>query len=168
MLASSRHPDSGVELRSPVVEDGAALWRIVVESRVLDANSPYAYLLWCRDFARSSVVATVNGEPAGFITGYVRPGQPDTVMVWQVAVGSEHRGRGLAVRMLDHLVDGLAAESVAWLEATVTPDNQASTRLFSSFAQARGAELAQEPIFRAGLFPAEHEPEVLFRIGPLA
>lgn len=157
-----------MEVRPPTVEDGAALWRTAVESGVLDANSSYAYLLWCRDFARTSVVATVDGERAGFVTGYVRPDQPDTIMVWQVAVDSKHRRRGLAMRMLDQLVERPAAESVAWLETTVTPDNQASTRLFSSFAQARGAELVQEPIFPARLFPDEHEPEVLFRIGPLA
>lgn len=139
-----------------------------MESGVLDSNSSYAYLLWCRDFSQTSVVATVDGEPAGFVTGYVRPDQPDTIMVWQVAVDSKHRRRGLARRMLDQLVKRPAAESVAWLETTVTPDNQASTRLFSSFAQARGAELVQEPIFPARLFPDEHEPEVLFRIGPLA
>lgn len=166
--ASHGHPESGVEVRSPTVEDGAALWRTAMESGVLDANSSYAYLLWCRDFSQTSVVATVDGERAGFVTGYVRPDQPDTIVVWQVAVDSKHRRRGLAIRMLDQLVKRPAAESVAWLETTVTPDNQASTRLFSSFAQARGADLAQEPIFPARLFPDEHEPEVLFRIGPLA
>jgi diaminobutyrate acetyltransferase len=157
-----------VAFRSPTVEDGAALWRIAAESKVLDVNSSYAYLLWCRDFARSSVVAIVDGETVGFVTGYIRPDQPDTLMVWQVAVDSEHRGRRLATRMLDHLVERLVDESVAWLETTVTPDNQASARLFASFAAARDAELTREPVFVAGLFPDDHEPEILFRIGSLA
>lgn len=161
-------PDLHADLRSPTVEDGAALWRIAAESKVLDVNSSYAYLLWCRDFARSSVVATVDGETVGFVTGFIRPDQPDTLMVWQVAVDSEHRGRGLARRMLDHLVDRRLDESVAWLETTVTPDNQASARLFASFAEARGADLVREPAFTAELFPDEHESEVLLRIGSLA
>ncbi|HYJ68789.1 MAG TPA: diaminobutyrate acetyltransferase [Nocardioidaceae bacterium] len=155
-------------MRSPNLEDGAALWRITAESKVLDLNSSYAYLLWCRDFAESSIVATSDGEPVGFVTGFLRPDQPDTLMVWQVAVDSEFRGRGLAKRMLDHLVDRLAGELVAWLETTVTPDNQASARLFASFAEARDAELVREPAFAAELFPDEHETEELFRIGPLA
>lgn len=161
-------PDPSAFLRSPVVEDGAALWRIAAESKVLDVNSSYAYLLWCRDFARSSVVATVGDEVVGFITGFIRPDRPDTLMVWQVAVDSKHRGRGLARRMLDHLADQPLDESVVWLETTVTPDNQASARLFASFAEARGADLVREPAFPAELFPDEHESEVLFRIGSLA
>jgi diaminobutyrate-2-oxoglutarate transaminase len=168
MLPGRSDPDSRLDLRSPTVADGAALWRLAAESKVLDVNSSYAYLLWCRDFARSSVVATVDDEAVGFVTGFVRPDQPDTLMVWQVAVDSEHRGRGLARTMLDHLVDRHLDESVAWLEATVTPDNQASARLFASFAEARGTDLVREPVFAAELFPDEHESEVLFRIGSLA
>ena len=159
---------SGLELRSPTVEDGAALWRIAAESEVLDVNSSYAYLLWCRDFARSSVVATVDGDPVGFVTGFVRPDRPDTLMVWQVAVDSAHRGRGLARSMLDHLVDRQLDRPVAWLEATVTPGNQASARLFASFARDRDAGLVREPGFPSELFPDEHEPEMLVRIGSLA
>jgi diaminobutyrate acetyltransferase len=142
------------------------MWRIARDSQVLDLNSSYSYLLWCRDFARTSVVATVDGEVGGFVTGYVRPDRPDTVMVWQVAVDAAHRGRGLARRMLDALVDRLAEQSVRTLETTITPDNEASIRLFSSFAEGRGARLVREPVFPAELFPDGHDAEVLFRIGP--
>src|SRR5437879_5926964 len=44
-------------LDTPTVEDGAAIWRIARDSQTLDLNSSYSYLLWCRDFARTSVVA---------------------------------------------------------------------------------------------------------------
>ncbi|HAG60102.1 MAG TPA: diaminobutyrate acetyltransferase, partial [Arthrobacter bacterium] len=70
------------------------------DSKVLDLNSSYSYLLWCRDFAAASIMATVDGEPAGFITGYMRPGEPGTLMVWQVAVDEAFRGRKLAASML--------------------------------------------------------------------
>jgi len=168
IMAPNRSNSDALDFRPPTLEDGAALWRIAAETQVLDLNSSYAYLLWCRDFARSSVVTVVDGDPVGFVTGFIRPDQPDTLMVWQVAVDTKFRGRGLAKRMLDHLVDRLADESVAWLETTVTPDNQASARLFASFAEARDAELVREPAFAAELFPDGHETEVLFRIGPLA
>jgi diaminobutyrate acetyltransferase len=142
------------------------MWRIARDSQVLDLNSSYSYLLWCRDFARTSVVATVDGAVGGFVTGYVRPDRPDTVMVWQVAVDAAHRGRGLARRMLDALADRLAEQSVRSLETTITPDNEASIRLFSSFAEGRAARLVREPVFPAELFPDGHDAEVLFRIGP--
>jgi diaminobutyrate acetyltransferase len=133
------------------------------ESRVLDVNASYAYLLWCRDFAATSVLATVDDEPAGFVTGYLRPQSPDTLMVWQVAVDEQHRGRGLARRMLHELVD---AAPVRHLETTITADNEASVALFTAFAADRGVELVHEPVFDAALFPDGHDTELLFRIGP--
>jgi diaminobutyrate acetyltransferase len=159
--------DTDVAFRRPTVEDGPALWRITRDSEVLDLNSSYTYLMWCRDFAATSVVATVDGVPGGFVTGYLRPDRPDTVMVWQVAVDAEHRGHRLARRMLDRLVEQLPAGEVTQMETTITPDNEASIALFSSFAAARGARVDREPVFPAELFPDGHETELLFRIGPL-
>lgn len=158
--------DSPVHLRRPTVEDGAALWRIARDSRTLDLNASYAYLLWCRDFAATSVVATVEGQPAGFVTGYRRPDRPDTLMVWQVAVDERHRGRRIARRMLDAVVDG-ASPPVSVLETTITADNHASIGLFSGFAESRGAVVEREPVFDRPHFPDEHPSELLFRVSPL-
>lgn len=163
---SEKPTESRVEFRVPRLEDGAALWRITRDSQVLDLNSSYSYLLWCRDFARTSIVATVDGVVGGFVTGYLRPERPDTVMVWQVAVDAEQRGHRLARRMLDALADGLADQSVCRMETTITADNEPSIRLFTSFAQGRGAAVEREPVFPAELFPDGHETEQLFRIGP--
>jgi diaminobutyrate acetyltransferase len=158
--------EARVSFRAPELQDGSAMWRIARDSKVLDLNSSYSYLLWCRDFARTSVVAVVDGDVGGFVTGYLPPDRPDTVMVWQVAVDAEHRGRRLARRMLDELADRLRDRSVCRLETTITPDNEASIRLFASFAEGRGAALEREPVFPAELFPDGHESEDLFRIGP--
>lgn len=159
--------DVDVELRRPTLEDGPALWRIARDSEVLDLSSSFTYLLWCRDFAATSIVATVGGEPGGFVTGYLRPDRPDTLMVWQVAVDAEYRGHQLARRMLDQLVDQLPDGYITHMETTITPDNEASDALFSSFAAARGARVEREPVFPAELFPDDHETELLYRIGPL-
>ncbi|GGO81310.1 diaminobutyrate acetyltransferase [Wenjunlia tyrosinilytica] len=161
-------PPEALGLDHPVVEDGAAIWRIARDSRALDLNSSYSYLLWCRDFARSSVVARgEDGEPVGFVTGYVRPDRPHTLVVWQVAVDDGHRGRGLAGAMLDGLVRRLAASGIRELETTITPDNAASIRLFTSFGARHGAQVEREVLFDGGLFPDGHQSEVLYRIGPL-
>ncbi|MET7652854.1 MULTISPECIES: diaminobutyrate acetyltransferase [unclassified Streptomyces] len=155
----------------PSVEDGAALWRLAKESGTLDLNSSYSYLLWCRDFAATSAVARAEGgEPVGFLTGYVRPEDPRTLLVWQVAVDSAHRGRGLAAALLDGLTARLAAERpLTTVETTITPGNTASERLFTSFAERHGATVTREVLFGAGLFPdGPHDPEVLYRIGPLS
>ncbi|MFH9662238.1 diaminobutyrate acetyltransferase [Streptomyces sp. NPDC017248] len=154
----------------PATTDGAALWRIAKDSETLDLNSSYSYLLWCRDFAGTSVVARgVDGEPVGFVTGYLRPGRPRTLLVWQVAVDAAHRGLGIAGKLLDGLAARLTAErGITELETTITPGNTASERLFTSFAERHGARVTREVLFPAGLFPGgTHDPEVLYRIGPL-
>ncbi|MGW7258094.1 diaminobutyrate acetyltransferase [Streptomyces sp. NPDC054834] len=155
----------------PVVADGAALWRIAKDSKTLDLNSSYSYLLWCRDFAATSAVARdTDGTPVGFLTGYVRPEQPHTLLVWQVAVDAAHRGRGIAAALLDGLTARLGAErGITCVETTITPGNTASERLFTSYADRHGAKLSREVLFDTGLFPdGPHEPEVLYRIGPLS
>jgi diaminobutyrate acetyltransferase len=143
------------------------MWRIARDSKVLDVNASYAYLLWCRDFAATSVLATVGDEPAGFVTGYRRPERPGTVMVWQVAVDAAFRGKRIASRMLEAVVDQQESP-VEVMETTITPDNEASIQLFTAFARSRGAEITREPGFDSAHFPDGHEAELLFRIGPLS
>ncbi|GAA3306960.1 diaminobutyrate acetyltransferase [Streptomyces cinereospinus] len=154
----------------PAVADGATFWRIAKESGTLDLNSAYSYLLWCRDFAGTSAVArAADGEAVGFVTGYLRPDRPGTLLVWQVAVDSTHRGRGLAARMLDGLTARVAAEHrLTTVETTITPGNTASERLFTSYAARHGARVEREVLFGTDQFPdGPHDPEVLYRIGPL-
>ncbi|MFC3999799.1 diaminobutyrate acetyltransferase [Nocardiopsis sediminis] len=155
----------------PSEHDGPQLWRLARDAG-LDLNSPYAYALWCRDFAATSVAARdPGGELRGFVTGYVRPDAPDTYFLWQVGVDPAFHGRRLGRRMLDHIGDRIAARGLTHLEATVTPGNTASRRLFASFARDRGAEARWSPLFGREHFPhelpGEHEPEELVRIGPL-
>jgi L-2,4-diaminobutyric acid acetyltransferase len=140
---------------------------MAADSATLDVNSPYTYLLWCRDFAATSVIPEVGGNPAGYVTGYRRPGQPATVLVWQVAVNAAHRGAGIAGSMLDHLVDRLLPSGVSHLETSITPDNEASQRLFTAFARRREAAVERSELFGSGLFPDGHLAEELFRIGAL-
>ncbi|NGO42723.1 diaminobutyrate acetyltransferase [Streptomyces ureilyticus] len=162
----------GLRIDRPEVADGAALWRIAKDSRTLDLNSSYSYLLWCRDFAGTSVVARdKEGMPVGFITGYVRPEQPGTLLVWQVAVDTAYRGRGLAAALLDGLTARVAHDrGLETVETTITPGNTASERLFTSYGARHGADVEREVLFDTAHFPADgpHDPEVLYRIGPLS
>ncbi|MFD9501942.1 diaminobutyrate acetyltransferase [Streptomyces sp. NPDC060035] len=157
-------------LEEPTVEDGASAWRIARDSRVLDVNSSYSYLLWCRDFAATSVVARdEEGGVVAFVTGYIRPELPGTLVIWQIAVDEDRRGRGLAGAMLDHLTARLRSRgNLQSLETTISAENEVSHRLFLSFAERHGASLERELLFPARLFPDTHESEHLYRIGPLA
>ena len=155
-----------VVMRRPGLRDAASIWRLARESKVLDVNSSYAYALWCRDFADSSVVATANGAVVGFVTGFVRPSAPDTVFVWQVAVDAHYRGAGVGVAMLDSLLGSIAARHVWRLETTVSADNAASVAMFAALARRRGAQLTRRPLFGADDFPDDHAAEDLYLIEP--
>ncbi|MET8995330.1 diaminobutyrate acetyltransferase [Amycolatopsis sp. Hca4] len=155
-------------IETPTKADGAELWRIARDSAKLDLNSPYAYMLWCRDFAESSVVAREDGRAVGFVIAYRRPDEPEAALVWQVAVDSSQRGKGLAGALLDALYTRLVGDGVRYLETTITPDNEASIRLFTSFAKRWNASVETSVLFSGEDFPeAGHLPEELYRIGPL-
>jgi L-2,4-diaminobutyric acid acetyltransferase len=156
-----------VAIESPRVADAASLWRLARDGGALDLNSSYAYLLWCHDFADTSVVARAEGNVVGFITGYLRPTAPETLMVWQVAVATSHRGKGLAARLLDGLLDRVLPLGVRYLETTVTQDNEASNRMFRSLAARRSAAVDRSALFESGDFPDGHDTEFRYRIGPL-
>ena len=77
-VTPSPEPTRRAVFREPRPEDGFAVWELVKDTPGLDTNSPYSYVLWFRDFADCSLLATVNGEIVGFLTGYRRPDEPDT------------------------------------------------------------------------------------------
>jgi len=153
--------------RHPTVPDGLALWRLVDEAGTLDLNSTYAYLMVCRDFADTSIVAERAGRIDGFVLGYRPPPRPDTVFVWQIGVAPHARGRGLGSLVLDRLLQSEACENVRFLEANVTPSNRASRALFEALARRLRAPIEELEGFESSLFPdPSHEPERLLRIGP--
>lgn len=153
-----------VQLDRPGTTDAAGMWRLVQASDALDANSSYFYLLWCRDFADTSVVARDrDGRILGFIAGFLRPAAPATLFVWQVAVDAAQRGHGLGSHMLEHLVEHGGTRITA-VEATVTQDNAASAALFGSFARRRGRPVERRTLFEPRSFPDGHEAEELLRI----
>lgn len=159
-------------LRPPKAEDAAGLHRLIAACPPLDPNSLYCNLLHCTHFSGTSVAALRsdslgNETLAGFISGYIPPGQPDTLFVWQVAIASEARGQGLAGIMLDSILERPACAGVRYIDTTITPDNQASWGLFESWARRHGAETSSKVLFeRDRHFEGRHDDEHLMRIGP--
>lgn len=165
--ASVDEPDQ-FSFRSPTLSDAGRIRQLVADSGVLDENSEYCYLLLCRDFGETSLVAYQGDVLVGFVTAYRPPGRRDCLFVWQVGVHVQARGQGLASRLLERLVCQPGCRGIRSLEATVTPSNTASRRLFESFASRHQIPCLVQPGFPAKLFAsAGHEDEDLFCIGPL-
>ncbi|WP_043808460.1 diaminobutyrate acetyltransferase [Rhodococcus triatomae] len=154
-----------INCRRPTVDDAIRIWEIARDSRVLDLNSSYAYLLWCRDFHDTCVVAELDGRVVGFVTGFVRPADPGTLFVWQVAVDESARGHGIAASMLGDLMDHLAHQGISRLETTISPDNTASIALFTALARNRYTTITKRELFTPSHFPDSHESEELYIIG---
>mgnify|MGYP000008530947 CR=1 FL=1 len=156
-----------IVLRRPALEDGMAVFRLVKSCPPLDINSSYCNLLQCTHFANTSVVAQVNGEMVGFISGYVIPERPDTLFVWQVAVAGQARGLGLASHMLAHILDRPHCADIGYLETTITQDNPASWALFKSLAKKLSADFQSSGwMDKKAHFSGQHDSEALVRIGP--
>ncbi|GGC11381.1 L-2,4-diaminobutyric acid acetyltransferase [Oxalicibacterium flavum] len=161
-----------IVLRMPARRDGAALHDLIAHCPPLDLNSRYAYLLLCDHHADTCVVAEVDGRIVGAITAYFPPTRPDTLFVWQVAVDPSMQGQRLASQMLDSLIERCIAnrpggQPLRAVEATISPSNIASRKLFTSFAVRHGVEIVAGLHFSAADFGnGEHEEEWLYRLGP--
>ncbi|MFT6388696.1 MAG: L-2,4-diaminobutyric acid acetyltransferase [Cellvibrionaceae bacterium] len=159
-------PSKHISLRSPVMEDGLGVWRLVACCPPLDANSSYCNMLQCSHFAGTSVIAE-SDQIVGFISAYKLPDRPDTLFVWQVAVGEEARGLGLASRMLAELLARPDCEKVRFLETTITSNNKGSWALFDSLAKKMGVTCKSSPwLDKHKHFDGLHDSESLVRIGP--
>ena len=165
LAPESSRPESALRRRRPSPGDGAALWSLA-RAVGLDENSPYAYVMWGDYFSGSSVIAeSDDGRLAGFVLGFHPPEDSTALFVWQVGVAEHARGAGLAATMIDELIAGTGARFV---EATVTPGNEASISLFRGIGRRYGAYVHDETAYPEELFPGGHTAEVRFRIGPLA
>lgn len=171
-------PPASVEIRHASVPDAAQIWQLVRGCDVLDTNSCYAYLLICRDFSATSLVAFRDQQLLGFVAAYVPPSRPDVVFVWQIGTAPAARNMGVAKTLLRSLLRTPACRHVRFLEATVTPSNAASAKLFRSTADELRVDFHCSAGFRSSDFGslddeaaddevARHEPEDLVRIGPI-
>ncbi len=172
---SSRTPGDGpfdgetIKVRRSRLEygDGGAMWRLARESGVLEDNAEYTYHMFSHFFGETSTVADLDGKAVGFVAGFRPPYRQDSLFVWQIAVAEEARGRGLAAAMLHGLVQRLSPR-IHYLEATVTPDNEASMRTFRKIARDLDTSVTEEVLFPGNRFHGpSHEDEMLFRIGPI-
>lgn len=143
------------------------MWRLARQT--VDTNSPYSYLMLGEYFAENCAVAEQDGKLVGLVTGFRPFEDPETLFIWQVAVDESVRGLGVGSRVLDDVVGRPRVPRIRYLEATVTPGNEPSKRLFRSFAERWKAECHEEVLFSPSDFPPDadepHDPEIRFRIG---
>ncbi len=157
-----------VTIRQPSIDDGLRVYGFIRECGTLEVNSAYLYFLLGSHFSATCAVAEARGSILGFLGGYLIPARPDTYFVWQIGVSGAARGKGLAGRMIGSVLRREACARVRFLEATVSPDNDASNALFRGIASRFGADHMTNPFISKEMFgQLNHDAENLHRIGPI-
>lgn len=153
--------------RTPTDDDGKEIWQLIKNIGVLDLNSSYNYLMWAKYFDQTSVVVERNKKIVGFISGFIQPNKPTHLFIWQVAVDNSERKKGLALNMLKAILNRSICKEIDYLEATVSPSNEASAALFQKLAIELKTDCQITECFTENQFPGkDHEQEQLFTIGP--
>jgi L-2,4-diaminobutyric acid acetyltransferase len=125
-------------------------------------------MLVCTYFRNTSIVYENSKEVRGFISGYLDPRTKNTLFIWQVALHTSSRGKGVALQMLRNLLNREDLDHIEYIETTISPSNKASQNLFHRLTSDLKAEINVKPYFAKELFGEEaHEDEELYRIGPL-
>lgn len=153
-------------VRKPTKQDGASMWRLVRDSGGLDLNSAYAYVMMADMFPDTCAVAYAGEVLAGFIMGYRKPSEQNTLFIWQIGVDLSYRGKGVGRTLLEELLAREESASVRFVEATVGPNNMASKALFLGLAARRQAGCTIDEHYPQSVFPPgeQHDAELLFRI----
>lgn len=151
-------------LRKPDATDGADIWELVKTCKPLDENSMYANLIQAEHFRDTCVLAELDREIVGWVSGHMIPAK-DEFFVWQVAVSPKARGLGLGKQMLRELIRRDACKGARHLKTTITRTNGASWALFQSFARSIGGALSDAPHFeREAHFAGAHDTEHMVTI----
>jgi L-2,4-diaminobutyric acid acetyltransferase len=156
-----------ISLRAPKAADGADVWRLIGDSATLDTNSLYCNLLQCSHFNDTCAIATMDGQLVGWMSGYTLPQQPDALFVWQICVSPAAQKRGLALRLIQDVLQRDHCQQVQHVCCTITEDNAASWKLFEALARQLDAPLAcREHFSKADHFKGLHDSEFEVVIGP--
>lgn len=161
---------ANIVLRRPRMEDGKQMWQLVKDTKILDVNSAYCYLMMCKFFPDTCVVAEYENRMVGFVTAYRPPTEPDALFIWQIGVDSSQRGKGLGGALLKNLIERESLKGVRYITATISPSNIPSQKLFRRLAADLNAnlEVSEADGMPEEVFPGGgHEAEPLHRIGPI-
>lgn len=159
--------NESIVLKIPSLQHGMDVFNLVARCPPLDANSSYCNLLQCSHFSETSVAAYMGDEMVGFVSAYRIPDHPHILFIWQVAVAERARGRGLASRMVGHILERPQCASVTYLETSITQSNAASWAFFKRLAQRLRADLNSTSWMEKDVhFDGQHDSEKRVCLGP--
>ncbi len=158
-------PSKKWTFREPSRTDGDNVYSLITDCSPLDINSSYCNFLQSTHFSNTCVLAEKDDDLAGFISGYQKPNEPNTLFIWQVAVSPRYRGKGLAYSMLNTLLQRESLKHIKALETTITKANDASWSLFKKLDANNGNQGEVSTFLDQKIhFKDKHDTEYLYRI----
>jgi len=154
--------------RTPTAGDSPEVHALLLDSGGMEINSRQCYLLLCEHFQSTCVVAENDGDIIGFISAYIPPDRHDTLFIWQIVVIEALRGRGVAKRLLRHLLSRPNLKRIRYVEAMMSPSNEEAQPLFGALAKQCNCSLDEMMTFPANFFGEKNRGQGnLIRVGPI-
>lgn len=152
-----------ITIEEPTLQDGKKVAQLLSQIPELDRNSEYLYLLLCTHFSDTCQVARDGDKVVGVVTAYSHPQNPEVLFVWQIGVHPHYAKQGIGWRLITQLIDRLL-QKVTVIQATISPSNTPSRKLFQKVADYYESECQWSTFFETQHFTNAHEDEELLTI----
>ncbi|MBN2126627.1 MAG: GNAT family N-acetyltransferase [Deltaproteobacteria bacterium] len=125
-------------IRSCRARDVDAIRGFVNRCKPLDLHSAFTYWVLCTCFPDTCLLMEGDEGIIGFASGVPSSAEQGVFYFWQIGVAPECRGRGHATALIEKMVEAALHGGCHALQVTIAPENTASLRVFSRFAERRG------------------------------
>jgi L-2,4-diaminobutyric acid acetyltransferase len=164
-MAIEVYDEKKLFISTPSKKTGLEIHELINRSKPLDLNSSYLYFIQSHYFSKTCAIATYAKEVVGFVSGFISPLNHNTLFIWQVAIDQDFRGRGLALKLIQFILQ--QNNAIEFIETTVTQSNESSLRLFNKLSETLNTQIKREIFLdQQQHFLNQHDSEYLFRIGP--
>lgn len=147
---------------NPSQDDAKDIYKLIKNSKPLDLNSQYLYLLQTTYFSDTCLIAKYREKTMGFVSGFIHPKDNKIFFVWQIAVHNEFRGKNIAYTMLKRLLENQKLSNIQSIHTTISPSNIASQKVFKKLANELKLDTEISIFANKEDFEDSHEDELLY------
>jgi L-2,4-diaminobutyric acid acetyltransferase len=125
------------------VQDVSGVRKFVDSCNPLTLHTAVTYALMFDLSPDLCFVAESNGEIVGFASSIIGTKDRDALYCWQVGVHPDHRGSGLAERLIDSRIEAGRSAGCTKVQVGIEPSNKVSLGLWQKVAKKLGKELQE-------------------------
>ncbi|MGB1799832.1 MAG: GNAT family N-acetyltransferase [Gammaproteobacteria bacterium] len=122
-----------MNIRHVTEEDLGKIRAFVKDNPPLGFHTLYTYWVLYSQFGRLWHICEENGNIVGFISGIKSVSEPSTVLIWQIGVSKNIRGKGVSTALIDEFLSSCKQLGIENGLVTIDPSNKVSLGLFQSY-----------------------------------